>query len=194
MIATVKKPPIDLPVTVQEAREQCVIDHSMHDHMLEGFIRSIVSRLEPPYGWLGRPILNMTIEAHFERFSSVMRLPFPPLVSVEAIRYTDRDGAVQTVPTADYTVVTASEPGYVRIKSIPGGVAEGDDYPVVVEYVAGYGDDPEDVPPAIKHFILLSVAEAYNRREISEMGIVMTPNRFWLNMLESHRFRFFEEK
>jgi len=191
MYVTVKEPPYDLPVTVAEAKAHCIIDHDAHDAMLEQFIRSSVEQLVPLHGWLGRPIMQTTFEAHLSRFKPIIQLPFPPLVSVTSIKYVDKDGASQTVDTDVYEVITTREPG--RVELVDGKAWPSDARKIVVEFVAGYAEDVEDVPGPIRHYILLSVAEAYSRRELSEMGIVLTGNKFWLSMLEGWRFRYTED-
>jgi uncharacterized phiE125 gp8 family phage protein len=220
-----------LPVTLAEVKAHCVIDHNTHDAMLTAFIRSAVAQLDPPFGWLGRSIMQQTFRARLAGFNGArIALPYPPLDSVEFVKYLDSDGATQTVPATDYEVITSTEPGYIMLKdgkSWPSGLST-TEYPVWIDFVAGYGyeeeepepeepeepegepegepeegedeEEPEPDPPAIlgipepiKHFILLSVSEAYNRRELSEMGIVMTPNKFWQVLLEGFRFRFAED-
>lgn len=202
MHITVKTPATELPVTVAEAKGHCIIDHNAHDAMLEQFIKATVEQLSPVNGWLGRAVMQTTFEAHLERFKPIIRLPYPPLVSVESIKYLDRDGVEQTVDDEIYEVVTTKEPGYIALKS---GESWPDGERVVVEFIAGFGEveevEPEEgdpynivvgVPEPIRHYILLSVAEAYARRELSD-PVAMTPNKFWLDMLEGWRFRFAED-
>jgi uncharacterized phiE125 gp8 family phage protein len=159
--------------------------------MLSQFIRSAVSQLEPPYGWIGRTLITTIFEARLATFDGSIKLPYPPLQSVTSVKYVDDDGGTQTISTSVYEAVVTTEPGYIALKdgqSWPTNLAA-TEYPVTITYVAGYGDEPEDVPEPVRQYILLAVAESYNRRELSEMGIVLTPNKFWMTMLESYRFR-----
>ncbi|MCK6478581.1 MAG: head-tail connector protein [Planctomycetes bacterium] len=92
-------------------------------------------------------------------------LQYPPLQSVEAVRYLDLDGILQTVPAEDYQVRAAEVPGEVVPaygKAWPFQLATED--AVRVEYTCGYGD-PEDVPEAIRAAVLLIVGTLYANRE-----------------------------
>ena len=74
-----------------------------------------------------------------------------------SIQYVDDAGDTQTLSTSLYQVDTKSQPGRI----IP---AYGESWPTVrsdtlnavtVNFVAGYGDDPEDVPAGLRHAVKL---------------------------------------
>jgi uncharacterized phiE125 gp8 family phage protein len=102
-------------------------------------------------------------------------LPYPPLASVESVRYLDQEGVLQTVPGADYAVRTSEIPGEV----VP---AYGKDWPsaravedaVRVEFTCGYGA-PENVPEGIRAAVLLLVGTFYANRESVVTGTIATP-------------------
>ena len=188
-IQSIQKP-IIFPVTLAEVKAHCQIDHDDHDTMLTSMIGSAVSQIDGVSGWLGRALLTQDFRLWLPNLSgTVIHLPLPPLQAVIAVRYMDTAGATKTVSATEYHAVTDVEPGYIELSgSWPSDIADRR-LPAWVDFEAGYGDDEEDVPEIIRHYIKLSVAEAYTRRELSEMGIVMTPNKFWQSMLEGWRFR-----
>ena len=71
-------------------------------------------------------------------------LPPSPLVSVESVTYDDTDGNNQTLPSADYEVITDERPGFIRPvsgKSWPTGTN------IVVNYTVGFGTVWAEMPP-----------------------------------------------
>jgi uncharacterized phiE125 gp8 family phage protein len=102
-------------------------------------------------------------------------LPYPPLASVESVKYLDQDGVLQTVPGDDYQVRTAETPGEVAPaygKAWPSARA-GEDA-VRVEFTCGYGA-PENVPEGIRAAVLLLVGSLYANRESVVTGTTATP-------------------
>jgi len=95
-----------------------------------------------------------------------IELPYPPVQSVTSITYTDADGIVTTLPTTEYGVDTAADPGRVTLKygkSWP-GVTLGTVNPIVVRFVAGYGA-AVTVPYLLKQAMLFLVGHYYENRE-----------------------------
>ena len=89
-----------------------------------------------------------------------IKIPRPPLGSIVSITAHLEDGTTTVVPSTDYVVDTASEPGRVALKSgksWPTGalrVING----VEVEFIAGWGPTSVDVPTPIRQAILLSIS------------------------------------
>jgi hypothetical protein len=95
-----------------------------------------------------------------------IRLPRPPLISVDSISYTDLSGNVQAIDPAGVSVVVSpGTPGYLT-------PAYGSPFPwtrpgiaaVTIGYTAGYGTDPELVPRTVVMAIRLLVATYYANR------------------------------
>lgn len=139
--------------------------------------------------YTGRALINRTLVATFDRFDCrKIELPYPPLVEVNAVRYLDDDGEQQTLDSAEYRVLTSDHPGSIEVEygeswPTPRPVSDA----VEIEYVAGYGDEPANVPMAIRLAITMMVGEWIEFRE----GIVLTsvsemPNGA-KSLLNSHR-------
>lgn len=94
-----------------------------------------------------------------------LHLNHSPLQSVTSITTYDDADAATTYSTASYFVDTDSTPGRVVLRSsaaapLPTRVANG----IRVIYVAGYGDDPHDVPEGLRQGILQYVSYLYEHR------------------------------
>jgi len=122
----------------------------------------------------GRVFVERTLQLNRDGFSSVIKLPHPPLQGVISVKYTDTAGAEQTVAAADYEVDTVSAPGRIR-------AAVGSSWPSVgvyfnnvrIQYRAGYAPvgSPTDytvnsyLPPELRMWVAARAATIYENRE-----------------------------
>jgi uncharacterized phiE125 gp8 family phage protein len=137
MIPAVKVPPSAEPVTLDEAKAQLRQNVDDDD-------AAIIRRIRAAREWaetiVGRAIPAQTFELAFDAFPCQrLRLPRPPLVRVDWLKYVDTAGATQTLDAAKYQVSTSREPGEI----VP---AYGDTWPttraqldaLTVRFVAGW--------------------------------------------------------
>lgn len=157
------------PVSLDEAKLHLRIDHSEEDTLIAGLIGAARRHIESAV--LSRSLVTQTWELYLDRFpaKSIIKLPRPPLQSVESIKYTLEGGTEVTFDASNYIVDNVSEPGRIVLKrdaSWPADVLEPVNG-VKVTFVAGYGDNPEDVPDPIKQAMLLLIGDLYENREES---------------------------
>lgn len=168
---TVIEPPAPL-LTATEVRARLGISDA--DAVLSPLIKAVCAQIEPPNGWVGRSFGKQTLEQRSEWFADYrgcdyVRLRFPPLRSVESVKYIDSDGAEQTLDDATYEVLTVSE----RAALVYGGqwpdVRVGTEA-VRIRYVAGYDhDDPQ--LDAAKSAVALAVR---NLRSLSARDLAIS--------------------
>jgi uncharacterized phiE125 gp8 family phage protein len=157
--------PTEEPVSLDEAKAHLRVDLDADDDRIEDAITAARETLEIE---MRRCFLTTTWTLGLEHFpwcGARLRLPRPPLRSVDAITYLDVDGAAQTLSTEVYGVDTLSEPGRLYLNPAqvwPGtyGVPNA----VQITFVAGW-DDVLYVPAGIKHAIKLLVGHMYEHRE-----------------------------
>lgn len=158
------------PVTLQEAKLQCkiitdVLDVEAYaeDSLIESWITTARAVAEH---YTGRSLAPQTLEMAFPAFpGDCFDLDMPPVQSVTSIKYTDMNGAEQTVSSSLYLV---SSYGTARRVSL----TYGSEWPstrdepeaVRVRYVVGYNP----VPPAVKAALQLMVGW-FNEHRGSEM-------------------------
>jgi uncharacterized phiE125 gp8 family phage protein len=169
------KPSLE-PVTNDEVKLYARIDGSSEDDLIDSFIQAVREATEK---YIGRALITQSITASFDAwFSDKIELPRPPLQSVTEVRTVDEELTETPYDSGQYYVQTKQEPGSLVIKSGSTPPDNTDRYSggYEIEFVAGYGDSPDDVPNAIKTGITMWVAEIYeNRVPISEPpGIVKT--------------------
>lgn len=165
--------PDTLPLTVDDLRFDLRLIDTAQDDDIEGYIAAATDALDGAAGALGRALVEQRWELLLDRFpcASEVKIPLPPLRSVESITYIDTAGATQTLATSVYAVDTASEPGVVSLKY-------GQTWPatqcqrnaVTIAFTCGYGLS-DDVPAALKSAIRLAVKDRYDQTTDNEAAI-----------------------
>lgn len=178
---TITAPPSSEPVTLQEAKLYLKIDHDAEDDVITQIIvasRDIAERyLQLALITRGAsvfydawPVTDQTPwwdgmrEGVATTATSDITLSLSPLQNVSAIKI-HNDSGFDTISPALYYVDNADVPGRIVFKSTaslpaPVRVANGIEF----SFTAGYGDNPEDIPPSIRQGILKLVAYLYTHR------------------------------
>jgi len=152
-------PPVALAVSLDEARVTARLDGTEADVEL---IRVIGQHTRDAEHETGRALVQQTYRLTLDEFPAAFVLEYPPILTVEHIKFYDAAGVRQTLHPDDYLVDNESEPGYI----VP---APGRGWPatqarisaVEVLYSCGYGVDDSTVPDEIKGYILGKVAEHF---------------------------------
>lgn len=170
------------PVTATEAKAYARVTITADDTLIDEIIKAARLYCEK---WLRRKFITQTLTLKLDGFPSwEIELPYPPLIAISSVGYTDTNGASQTVAAADYDVDTYSEPGRLT----PG---YGEVWPttrdeidaVTIVYTAGYGAAATSVPEDIKIAIKLLVNQHYEQRLPTEQ-VMKTVH----DLLDSHRY------
>ena len=143
----------------------------------------IISARELAERFTGRAFITTTLRLHLDAFpassplewwdgvrdgvlpewQSSITLPRPPAQAITSVTYTDSAGTVQTVDSSTYYLAgerVILTPG----NSWPSGARTGT---VQVTFTAGFGDDPGDVPGAIRSAIIAHVRDVIERPNAS---------------------------
>lgn len=196
MLYQVVTAPAAEPVELSEIKDHLRIDHSDHDTMLNGLIQASREWIEQV---LGRALVEQTraVKYRYWPTSGQFVLPYPPIQSVDSLKYTGTDGTEYTFSSDNYSVVTSRDPGLLVLgysKVWPSTVLHHDQYPIEIQYVCGYAatsDSPPDyqanVPEAIKNVIKLDVERRYDRppekyaeRLDKVIDILIAPYKVWV--------------
>lgn len=112
-----------------------------------------------------------------------IKLPNPPLVSVDAFKYRDLDGALQTLATDQYVVHAWREPGIIvpewavawpPIRAVPDAIQ--------IDFTAGYAiGSPQDeaahqenIPPNLKLWMAAKALTIFDKRDQLVLGTIVT--------------------
>lgn len=194
-------PPAQRVLTLEDAYQQLRLDPDFgtsppsrsDDQLILDAIDGAAGDLEGVTGWLGRVLLTQTWMLSLDGFTSdEIVIPFPPLQSVVGVTYLNADGVEESLTEGtDYRVGDEGMIGYVapmRGKSWPrGGVTQRGS--VGITFIAGYGDDPTDIPGPIRQYLKARTTFYYENRDMVTAGTSVTPTPFWRNSLENFRVR-----
>ena len=154
------------PITVDEVKTFSGIDYPDHDTLLEGFIAAVRVASEE---YTGRAFIEQTIQMKMDYWpGTVVELPSPPLISVTKIVTLDEDDAETEYDSDNYYIIAQGSPGKVVLKksvTAPQNTTR-DHGGFLIEFKAGYGDEEDDVPQAIRSGLTVWVASTYATRKI----------------------------
>lgn len=139
------------PIGLNTARGTIKVDGTWSDMMIANLIRSGRQAAE---NFTNMSIPIQTLELAFDSYPpKTIKLPKGPLISLEAITLTDRDGVASSIPTTSYIEDTLSSAIVLKdsanIQTVTLQEANG----FIVEYKAGHGEVPETIQDAIMLYV-----------------------------------------
>jgi uncharacterized phiE125 gp8 family phage protein len=154
-------PPTVEPVSLETLRSFLRVDMTEEDALITSLAKGAREAGEE---LARRAFITQTLEMVIDDWppNFTLALMRPPLQSVTSVKYYDENNVEAT--WTDYTVNKRSEPGRIHFNSTP-GTSLPESGGIVVQYVAGYGDNPSDVPQRIIDAILALTAYRYENRE-----------------------------
>lgn len=175
------------PVSLVEAREWCRITagDTTHDVSLT-ILRKAMREYAENYTF--RAYVSRTYRLILEewpldnKYGVRILLPFPPLRSVDAFRYIDTDGDLQTLATDQYAVHDDFEPAFIipewsvswpSIRAVPDALQ--------IDFTAGYASgSPTDeaaaqevLPGSLRLWMQARIATLFENREQLIIGTTM---------------------
>ena len=164
-LSVVTAPTVDA-VTVSDVKKHLRIEHSDDDSYLETLIKASQKWCE---SYMERALIKQTLKATYDAFPSEFALPRPPACSDDlsiVIQYKNSERVVVTLESSKYRASTdPSQPTKVYPvygKSWPAHLTDVD--AVSIQWNAGYGTAPSDVPAGIRHAIMMHVGHLYENR------------------------------
>lgn len=181
--------PVNSPISLADAKLHLRVDGTDEDTTIQLYIDAATEKAQDV---LKRALITQTLEMTFDGFNESARLDFAfsgtvtgyrqdyegfgdlievwraPVQSVTSITTIDDNNDSTVYSSANYTL----DEKLGRIFLNQGNVWPNSlrDYAgVKVRYVAGYGDDPADVPADIRMAILEHVAQMYERCGVCDM-------------------------
>lgn len=163
-------PPVALPVTLGEAEDHLRLDADDPGlGHLGTLIEAAVAHLDGPEGLLGRCLIAQSWRADLDVLGPTILLPLPPAISVERVLAIDAEGAETEIDPADWRVAGLGNREGAILRPALGKSWPAHDA-AAVEFTAGFGPLPTDVPMPLRAAILLHVAHLYEHRESVFVG------------------------
>lgn len=166
MTPVVTSPPATYPVGLAEVRASLAIEVTTDDARLGGLIAVATDLAEK---WLGRSLITRSYRGFLDApawrgrrgrhpHTPTLELPRPPLISVESISTFTDDGTETTYDAANYYIDADGLVGRVALidsASWPTGLRRTNS--IQINWTAGYGLNPGDVPEVIRQAIIVAV-------------------------------------
>lgn len=165
------------PVTLTEAKAWLDIGYTDKDTVITGLIGAATAHLDGWTGILGRCLCEQTWRQDFDDFRSCLRLPLFPVISITSVKYTDTNGAEQTIASENYTLKNDDLGAYVEFTSSYSFPSLNTESAAVrVTYLAGYADiagtpKTSSVPDDIKNAIALLVRHWFDNPGAVVVGV-----------------------
>jgi len=171
-VRTIEKPAVE-PIPLAEAKIHLRVDHTDEDGEIGRKIRSARIYCEKISG---RAFITRTLAGYLDEFPTgnggLFLLPHAPASEIVSIKYYDVDDVQQTLDAADYELDPTSEPARLRPAIGSSWPATGTRFAAVeIQWKAGYGDDPTDVPEDIRSAMKLALGDLYEQRESIVLGL-----------------------
>ena len=167
----IKDPALE-PVLVAGLKSHSVVPFDDDDDYLRALIKTAREQVEND---TGRVLINQEWRLQLECFVSEIKLPSSPVSSVISVKYRDIDGIEQTLPVADYSF--GRRYGEGRLCPSYGNVWPGTRTglgAVTIDYIAGWGADPESVPMPLRHAIMIMAEHLYENRGLAIAGTTVS--------------------
>lgn len=170
--------PAVAPVTLADVRLHVRADpnDTSEDGYLQGLIDAAVAMVDGQ-GSLGRAMITQTWAQYVSQAPGWVRLTMTPFQALTAVQYYDDAGILQDAVLADFEAWLDGD--HVRVKP-----KEDQEWPaadtrpdaIKITYTAGFGDAATDVPPDLRHALLMMVGHWYKHREaVSDVPLSAVP-------------------
>lgn len=161
MISYLLAGPAEEPVSLAEAKAFLKIDDGAEDGLIATLIGAARLHVE---GVTGRALLEQSWRVVLDDWpaNGQVKLPVVPLASITQITAYDDAGAAHEVPLAQFL----REPDRLLLPSnVAGMPVLRERRSIEIDYVAGFGTEPADVPADIRQALLVLVAHWFEHRD-----------------------------
>lgn len=153
--------PATEPVSLAEAKAFLRIDDTAEDGLITTLIGAARLHVE---GITGKALLAQSWRIVLDDWpeNGAVRLPVTPMIAVTAITATDTNGATHDLALEQFLL----DAGRLIVPRVVVGMpALQERQGIEIDYVAGYGAEPEDVPADLRQAMLGLVAHWHEHRD-----------------------------
>ncbi len=157
--------PAVLALSVEDAKAHLKVEGAYEDSVIEGLVADAIAEIDGPKG-KGFCLIEQTWRLTLDRFERHIAIPLGPTSAIVSVKYVDVAGVLQAVDPGDYQLATGIDPAVLSptfgtcwptTRCEPGAVR--------IEFKAGFGPDPADIPGNLIGALKLMVGALHKDRE-----------------------------
>ncbi len=170
MALVLLSPPVQEPVTLADAKQHLRVDTTDEDALISRVMIGARSELERG---LGRAFITQSWTYLLDAWPTGYALPLPlsPVQSIDAVRVYALDDSFSVMPAAGYLLDgLGSPPRLIRRGTLPWIAPQRPGNGIAIDFTAGYGSQPTDVPAALRIAMLLLISHWYENRQLADTG------------------------
>lgn len=171
MYTKIVTPETTFAITLKQLKDHLRIDVGDEDALLTNLM---IAAHDLVVNYLGKSLTTRTIRAYYNNWRQAFTLPSSPVQSITSVKYYDNTGS-STAVSSDVYYFTPGD-SYSKLVKYDSEVWPSADlrltYGIEIEYVAGYGDTPSDIPFGIRQGVLHTAAAMYENREDNSLPIL----------------------
>ena len=167
MSLTPLAPPAQEPVSLAEAKAHLRVDIADDDALISRLITGARNQLERA---LNRALITQSWTWALDAWPKGYAVPLPlaPVQSVDQVRIYSADDASTILPAASFMLDgLGSPPRLIRRGAAAWPVPTRTGNGIAIDFTAGHGTQPTDVPAALRIATLVLVAHWYEHRDLA---------------------------
>ena len=183
--------PAQEPVSLSDAKAHLRVDTTDDDLLIGRLITGARSELERG---LGRALITQSWTYWLDVWPSGYAVPLPlaPVQSIEAVRIYALDDSYSTLPASGYLLDgLGSPPRLIRRGTIAWLQPLRPGNGIAIDFTAGHGTQPTDVPAALRIALQVLVGHWYEHRELADSsgGLAVTLPLMVRDLIDPYRVR-----
>jgi len=181
-----KTPPAREPLDVVDVKSHSRIDINDDDLLIQWHIAAVRKKIEKEYNLA---LITQTWTMYFDFLPmTCIEIPKRPVQSITSVKYLDGNNQLQTLDPLTYKVdLNSRPPRIVRWYNSTWPYVIPQPSAIAVEFIAGYGDKPSDIPEDIQKGHLAYIGSFYENRETYTEQTIQ-PVDFLQTLFNSERF------
>ena len=167
-----KQAPSAEPLLLSDVKAHIRFETDDEDSLIMAQIQGARAAVE---AYLKRQLITQQWTVILDCFEPVIWIPLAPVQTVDAVRYVDDAGEIQTLASDWWQAPTRMEPARVMpAYSLTWPTARQVPEAVEIDVTVGYGASGDDVPAAIMDAIKLLVGDRHAFRENTVTGTIVS--------------------